>query len=522
MIRTMNPILSGFYPDPSICRVGEDFYLVNSSFAYFPGVPIWHSKNLANWKQIGNILDRESQLPLEGCRHSQGIYAPTIRFHEGIYYMITTNVSGGGNFIVTAANPAGPWSEPYYLGEEANGIDPSMFFDEDGSCYYVGTRPNPEGVRYNGDWEIWVQRIDLTTMKLVGESHYLWKGALKDVIWPEGPHLYRKGDYYYLMIAEGGTGPNHAVTVARSKDLLGPYENNPNNPILTHRHLGKDYPVIYVGHGDLVDDNQGNWYMVMLASRRCEGYCGLGRETFLAKVTWEEDWPIVNPSIGKLEEEVELPFPEEEIMQNHVQSLGNFNERSYDVVMLRNADRNFYESKDGIVSIKYLPATMKDLDSPAYLGFRQLSYQYEAGLEIGIHGMAGAEETGLVILQSNEYHMLFRAKRVETADNLLAVQAVKCVDSKDIILKELLLEESSLTEDIKIKLKVIGHGQKADFILVMEDKDVTVLENVDIHEMSTEVAGGFVGNTIGVYASACGQHSDNKVDIIDLTIRYDA
>jgi beta-xylosidase len=160
MIQAINPILPGFYPDPSICRVGEDFYLVNSSFAYFPGVPIWHSNNLARWEQIGNVLDRNSQLPLDKSGHSGGIFAPTIRYHNGIFYMITTNVSGGGNFIVTATKPEGPWSEPYLLGGEAQGIDPSLFFDQDGTCYYVGTRPNPEGVRYNGDWEIYVQKLD--------------------------------------------------------------------------------------------------------------------------------------------------------------------------------------------------------------------------------------------------------------------------------------------------------------------------------------------------------------------------
>ena len=151
MLRAKNPILPGFRPDPSICRVGEDYYIVNSSFAYFPGVPIYHSRDLVHWEQIGNVLTRESQLPLAGCGHSQGIFAPTIRYHAGMFYMITTNISGGGNFIVTSKRPEGPWSEPYFLGTAAEGIDPSLFFDEqeDGSCrcYYVGTRPNQKGVR---------------------------------------------------------------------------------------------------------------------------------------------------------------------------------------------------------------------------------------------------------------------------------------------------------------------------------------------------------------------------------------
>ena len=158
--------------------------------------------------------------------------------------MITTNVSYGGNFIVTAKNPEGPWSEPYYLGEEAIGIDPSLFFDDDGRCYYCGTRPNPEGVRYNGDWEIWVQELDLKSMKLVGESMAIWKGAVKGVIWPEGPHIYKIGEYYYLMHAEGGTGPEHSISVARSKKLFQWFEGCPRNPIFTHRNLGMDYPVV--------------------------------------------------------------------------------------------------------------------------------------------------------------------------------------------------------------------------------------------------------------------------------------
>ncbi|MDE6616068.1 MAG: glycoside hydrolase family 43 protein, partial [Lachnospiraceae bacterium] len=261
MVTALNPVLSGFYPDPSICRAGEDYYIVNSSFAYFPGVPIFHSKDLAHWEQVGNILDREEQLPLSGSEISEGIYAPSIRYNNGTYYMITTNVSYGGNFIVTAEKPEGPWSKPYYLGDEAKGIDPDLFFDTDGRCYYVGTRPNPGGVRYNGDWEIWIQELDLSQMKLTGESMAIWKGAVKDVIWPEGPHIYKIDGYYYLLHAEGGTGPEHSISVARSKELFKWFEGCPRNPVFTHRNLGMDYPVVYAGHGDLVDDGNGNWYI---------------------------------------------------------------------------------------------------------------------------------------------------------------------------------------------------------------------------------------------------------------------
>lgn len=284
--------------------------MVNSSFAYFPGIPVFHSRDLAHWEQIGNALDREEQLPLSGSEISRGIFAPTIRYHEGTYYIITTNVDHGGNFVITAQDPKGPWSVPHYLGDAAEGIDPSLFFDEDGKCYYVGTRPNPSGVRHNGDWEIWIEELDLHAMCLKGAGTAVWKGALKDCIWPEGPHLYKKDGWYYLMIAEGGTGPEHSISIARSRSLREWFCGCKRNPIFTHRNLGRDYPVIYAGHGDLVDDADGNWYVVMLASRPCEGHCSIGRETFLAKVEWEDGWPVINPGIGHLTEKTELPISE--------------------------------------------------------------------------------------------------------------------------------------------------------------------------------------------------------------------
>ncbi len=257
MTKVKNPVLRGFYPDPSICRIGKDFYLVNSSFAYFPGIPIFHSRDLAHWEQLGNVLNRPSQLPLEGDEISRGIFAPTLRFHEDTFYLITTNIDQGGNFVVKADTPQGPWSEPYYLGAQAQGIDPSLFFDEDGTCYYVGTRPNQNGVKQNGDWEIWIQELDLKQMKLVGKSRCIWKGFARHVIWPEGPHIYKKDGFYYLIYAEGGTGYEHSVMVARSKSLQKSFEGCPRNPVLTHRHLGKNYPVTCVGHGDLFDDENG-------------------------------------------------------------------------------------------------------------------------------------------------------------------------------------------------------------------------------------------------------------------------
>jgi len=302
-----NPILPGCYPDPSICRVGEDYYLVTSTFEYFPGLPIFHSRDLVHWHQIGHVLDRASQLPLDEVRPSGGLYAPTIRFSNGTFYVINTLVDGktkSGNFIVTARDPAGPWSEPDWL-EAAQGIDPSLFFEDNGKVWYVGTRLRANR-EYEGHTEIWLQELDLSSMQLVGEIYILWDGALKKAIWAEAPHIYKIHGLYYLMIAEGGTAHNHAVTIARSDKLSGPYEVNPRNPILTHRHLGLDYPIVGTGHADLVETQTGEWWLVCLAMRPYGGYFyNLGRETFLVPVRWEEGWPVVSPGIGR----VELTYP---------------------------------------------------------------------------------------------------------------------------------------------------------------------------------------------------------------------
>ena len=296
MKQLQNPLLKGFYPDPSICRVGEDFYMVTSSFSYFPGVPVFHSRDLCSWEQIGHVLDRPEQLPLNGKAISGGIFAPTIRYHEGTFYMITTNIDHGGNFIVTAENPAGPWSNPHWI-EHAPGIDPSLFWDEDGRAYMSGTAGFGAG-----EAPIWICEIDLQEFKLIGERKHVWGGALIGASAPEAPHIYKKDGWYYLLIAEGGTEHFHAVTIARSREIYGPYEGNPGNPIMTHRHLGEQYPICNTGHADFVELADGSWYAVMLASRIYGGYHkNLGRETFIAPMIWEQDWPIISPGSGRIE-----------------------------------------------------------------------------------------------------------------------------------------------------------------------------------------------------------------------------
>lgn len=492
-VTATNPILPGFYPDPSICAVGDDFYLVNSSFAYFPGIPIMHSKDLAHWEQIGNACDRESQLPLGDTGHSRGLFAPTIRYHEGTFYIICTNVSYGGNFIITAQNPAGPWSEPHYI-EGADGIDPSLFFDEDGTCYYIGTHPNPAGCQYDGDWYIWIQELDIENMKLVGEVHNVWNGAMRNIIWPEGPHLYKIGEYYYIMHAEGGTGPDHAVTVCRSKNVYGPYENNFCNPILTHRHLGRKYPIRYVGHADLVKTINDEWYMVMLAVRPLEGYTTMGRETFLARVEWENDWPVVNPGVGRLTDTVEINLPKwtAYTAESNEYVFSTMGQLPPEFMVLRNADKSHYSLEKGKGLLMLFDThTLKEQASPSYLALRQKHHHFMAKALLDVSNLSEDKRAGIAYVQNNLYNL-----RVEVNGKMAEV--ILCEKGTDRRVISMPLQGSN---PLEVSLEVDGLSAA---VIIEGQKS----PEVDIRTLSTEAAGGFTGCTVGLYAVADTENTD--------------
>lgn len=295
-----NPVLPGCHPDPSVCRVGADFYLVTSTFEYFPGIPVFHSRDLVHWRPVGHVLDRPSQVDLGTVASSEGIFAATIRHHRGRFYVVTTLVGGsgrGGTFVVSATDPAGPWSDPVWL-DDAPGIDPSLFFDDDGRAWCTGTRLAEPG-EWEGQTDVWLREFDTAALTLTGPEHLLWRGALHGAVWAEGPHLYKVDGRYYLLAAEGGTEHGHAVSVARADHVTGPYTGNPANPVFTHRHLGRDFPVVGVGHADLVRTAEGQWWAVLLGSRPYGGYHpNLGRETFLVPVRWEDGWPLFAPGAG--------------------------------------------------------------------------------------------------------------------------------------------------------------------------------------------------------------------------------
>ncbi len=501
-----NPIMPGFYPDPSICAVGEDYYLCNSTFSYVPGLSLMHSKDLAHWEQIGNVLTRHSQIPLEGADHSQGLFAPTIRYNNGLFYVICTNVTHGGNFIVTAENPEGPWSEPHYL-VDADGIDPSLFFDDDGKCYYIGTHPNPDGVKYNGDWYIYIAEVDLENWK-IGEKKNVWNGALKGCIWPEGPHIYKENGYYYIMHAEGGTGPEHSVMICRSRDVWGPYEGNPKNPILTHRHLGKDYPIKYVGHGDIIKTPNNEWFMTVLAVRPLERFTTMGRETFLCTFIWEDDWPVVNPGVGMLTDTVEIDLPEwypEKDPDSYTSRtkqkttlpgtdkdyvFADMKELGDEFLFLRNYPSDMYKLDGEGIKIKAQKDDIKAVASPSFAAIRQQHHYFTSFALLDVNTVSSGESAGLVLLQNNLYNL-----RAEVTDG--KVKMVLCQNGKDEIVGSADVKDVTDGSIVKITIKVEGLNTKA----FAGDK---LLGEAGVSNLSTEVAGGFVGCCIGLYASGNG------------------
>lgn len=477
-----NPVIPGFYPDPSICRVDSDYYLVNSSFQYFPAVPIWHSRDLVNWQQIGNVLSRESQVKLDNALSNGGIYAPTIRYNDGVFYMITTNVSSKGNFMVTATNPAGPWSEPIWL--EQQGIDPSLYF-EDGHCYMVS---NPD----NG---IWLCEIDPTSGRQLSESKHIWDGT--GGRYPEGPHIYKKDGWYYLMIAEGGTEYAHRMTISRSKSIYGPYQANPANPILTHMNCNAQYsPIQGTGHADLVEAPDGSWWMVCLAFRIQSGsHHLLGRETYLAPVTWEKDaWPVVNGD-GTISLDMTADFDIAPKAQTAGSSLTKFNQKSLgpEWVYLRNRIADNFLLTGKTITLK---ATADDLDSaalPTFVGRRQQHHNFSADTRVTLHSTAANDQAGLSVFMDAKAHY----------DIYLASQSD---GSTTINLRYRLGQLSHVENSIKINgnsatLKVSGTPDYYTFSYSTDDGHTfTPLGKIDARYLSSETVGGFTGIILGLYA----------------------
>ena len=518
-----NPIIRGGYPDPSICKVGDTFYLVNSSFEYFPGLPIHKSKDLTNWELIGYGLHRKSQVDstvnLIDVQSNGGIHAPTIRYKDGVYYIITTNVyydeenkkANMVNFIITAENPAGPWSDPIHI-LGAPGIDPDLFFDDDGKVWYVGNQM-PENPNFDGEGEIWLQELDINEYKLVGEKHLLWRGACGGV-WAEGPHMYKKDGRYYLIIAEGGTSFNHAVMVALSDNIEGPYISNPRNPIITSRHLSYDNWVNSTGHGDIIQLDDGRNYMVLLGIRnQIERGSNMGRETFLAPVTWEREpfewketkhlWPVVSPKTGRIELSNDIVF------NNSIQNMETSFRDNFESEKL-NLKWNFrrypienifhLNKKDKRLNLICHPNQIKERDRAALLGFKQTESSFEYLTEMYFEPNTNGSEAGISFFQKDDNYINFTLIK-DDGKHYLQAYVVKN--------GELISTKKEHLEQFKgqIKFKVIADIEAYKFYFSTKGTHFNLFTSLDGSYLKSN---GYTGAHLGLYATSNGKKTKDS------------
>lgn len=495
-----NPVISGFYPDPSICRVGDDYYTVHSTFEYFPGVPVFHSKDLVHWRQIGYCLTRESQLPLKKVKASGGIYAPTIRYNKGTFYMITTNVNGKGNFYVTAKNPAGPWSEPVWL--DKSGMDPSLFFDDDGKVYYI---------RHEGQADGYIAQTTLNTNtgKLEGPLKKIWAGT--GGVWAEGPHMYKINGKYYLMISEGGTSYDHSVTIARSDSPWGPFESNPKNPILTHRKIPR-HPIQAIGHADLVETPDG-WWLVCLGIRPQGGrFHHIGRETFLAPVAFDSNgWPVVNET-GT----IDLEMPASKLPQHiwpQEPPRDNFDNKTLALQWnyLRNPNEADYSLTDrpGFLRLNGSAITMSDQDSPAFAGRRQTDFNCVASTLLEFDSKNENEEAGLVVRGNDKHHYeiavtLKNGKRQILFRKVLKGKIIEPFQYVDIGLGPIILSVKSTP--LTYEFSCTSAGGSRQILGTVRTKDLSV------EAIGFEDGMCFTGVYFGMYATGNGKKSEAPAD----------
>ena len=484
-MKVTNPIIRGFYPDPSVCKADGKYYMVCSSFEYFPGVPLFESEDLINWKQIGHCLTRKTQVDLHEINSSGGVFAPTIRYNNGRFYMVTTNDTYHKNFYVYTDNIYGEWSEPVFV--EQDGIVPSLFF-EDGKTYFMSNGSDPA----DNNGCIFQCEIDVATGKKLTESKPIWKGSGGRYL--ESPHLYHFGEWYYIMAAEGGTEYGHMVTYARAKSPYGPFGQYPDNPVLTNRNLGGHQSTIQgIGHGDLVQDDKGNTFMFCLGFRQTgmwQPFHHLGREVFIVPVHWNEDGWFTAGMDGIVCKEMELDIDAKPCNCDgkYNVSLDKMDANSLRWCHLREYKEENYKFADGCLSLRGVKASLSDISAPTFAGIRQSEFN----TVLNVNVKSDAEEAGITFYLCEKHHYDLA---VCNNNGKKSVILRLCIGDATQIVKE----EEFVQGSEEASFRVVSTNEDYSFYAKCGGEEV-FMGKAGTKYLSSEVAGGFTGTIMAMYA----------------------
>jgi xylan 1,4-beta-xylosidase len=504
-----NPILAGYYPDPTICQVGEDYYLVNSSFAHYPGLPIFHSTDLVNWTQLGHAIDRPDQLPYDGLGLTRALFAPGISYHDGLFYIVCTMIDKGGNFLITAEDPAGPWSDPVWL--DFDGIDPSLFFDESTGRAWMVNNGNPPDNKplYSGHRAIWVQEWDIAAQKLFGPRKIIINGGVDlaaQPVWIEGPHIYKRDDWYYLNCAEGGTSDYHSQVIFRSRAPDGPYVPFTDHPTLTQRDLDpdRDHPVTCTGHADFVIGPDGNWWSVFLGCTPYEdGHYNTGRQTFLLPITWKDGWPLILPpgqevpyvvrgpnGVG-LDEDVATP------LTGNFTWTDDFSADKLDMpwLFLRAPQTVWWSTGDGL-AIEPRSDSLREKHNPSFIGRRLQHNRFVVSTDLELPA-AMQVETGLVAYHNETRHYVLGVQRAEAGYRVFVEAQRGGVENAQFTTAHLAAEPGDT-----VTLRLTGHD--TDYVFDYSTDAGATWTQVggifDARNLSVSTSYDFIGVLVGVMA----------------------
>lgn len=471
-MRYTNPVVKGFYPDPSVCWAGGKYYMVCSSFQYFPGIPLFESEDLVNWTQIGHVLTRRSQVMLEGVRSSGGVFAATIRFREGRFYVVTTNDSTHENFYVWTDDIHGPWSEPVRVDQD--GIDPSLYFEGD-RAWFMSNGRDSQGIGGITQCE-----IDLATGRKLGPSRCIWQGTGGRFL--ESPHLYRINGVYYLMAAEGGTEYGHMITIARGPSPWGPFESFPGNPLLTNRNKAP-CRIQGIGHGDLIQGPDGGWYILSLGFRQTglwQAYHHLGREVFLTPVTLERDGWFRAGNGGTTEERYALPGPGVQ----RERTCDTFQSTRWDVdwCFLRHPRWENYTLAEDRAILRGTEVTLEEADSPTFVGLRQRDFQGVLSCRVRLDG----GEAGITVYMSEWEHYDLALRPGE------AVLKLHIGDAKHTQARLPLPRDEA---ELIVRMEPLRYS-----FSIRQNGAETPLGSAQSKYLSSEVSGSFTGVILALYA----------------------